>query len=40
MVFIHLWREDRAFSKYLRSTIPIPVYGFMVKVTDFEFFLC
>ena len=38
MDFIHLWREDRALSKILRSTIPIPVHGLKVKVTDFEFF--
>ena len=37
MDFIHLWREDRALSKILRSTIPIPVHGLKVKVTDFEF---
>ena len=36
MDFIHLWRDDRALSKILRSTIPIPVHGLMVKVTDFE----
>ena len=38
MDFIHLWREDRALSKILRSTIPIPVFGLKVNVTDFEFF--
>ena len=27
MDFIHLWRDDRALSKILRSTIPIPVHG-------------
>ena len=37
MDFIHLWRDDRALSKILRSTIPIPVHGLKVKVTDFEF---
>ena len=37
--FIHLWRDDRALSKSLRSTIPIPVRGLKVKVTDFEFFV-
>ena len=39
MDFIHLWRDDRALSKTLRSTIPIPVHGLKVKVTDFEFFV-
>ena len=41
MDFIHLWCEDRALSKMLRSTItiPIPVHGLNVKVTDFEFFV-
>ena len=37
--FIHLWRDDRALSKILRSTIPVPVHGLKVKVTDFEFFV-
>ena len=40
MDFIHLWRDDRALSKSLRSTIPIPVHGLKVKVTDFDFFAC
>ena len=35
MDFIHLWRDDSALSKILRSTIPIPVHGLEVKVTDF-----
>ena len=39
MDFIHLWRDDRALSKFLCSTIPIPVHGLNVKVTDFEFFV-
>ena len=38
MDLIHLLRDDRALSKILRSTIPIPVHGLKVKVTDFEFF--
>ena len=37
MDFIHLWHDDRALSKILRTTIPIPVHGLKVKVTDFEF---
>ena len=40
MDFIHLWRDDRALSKILRSTIPISVHCLKVKVTDSEFFLC
>ena len=39
MDFILLWRDDRALSKILRSTIPIPEHGLKVKVTDFEFFV-
>ena len=39
MDFIHLWLDDRALSSILRSTIPIPVHGLKVKVTDFEFFV-
>ena len=39
MDFIHLLREDRSLSKILRSTIPIPVHGLKVKVTDFELFV-
>ena len=37
MEFNHLWCDKRAMSKILRSTIPIPVHGLKVKVTDFEF---
>ena len=36
---IHLWCDDRALSIILRRTIPIPVHGLKVKVTDFEFFV-
>ena len=39
MDFIHSWHDDRALSKILRSTIPIPLHGLKVKVTDFEFFV-
>ena len=39
MDFIHLWRDDRALFKILRSTISILVHGLKVKVTDFEFFV-
>ena len=38
MDFIQLWCDDRALSKILCSTIPIPVHDFKIKVTDFEFF--
>ena len=38
MDFIQLWRDDRALSKILCSTIPIPVLDLKIKVTDFEFF--
>ena len=36
--FIQLWRDDRAMSKILCSTILIPVHDLKIKVTDFEFF--
>ena len=38
MDFIQLWRDDRALSKILCSSIPIPVHDLKIKVTDFEFF--
>ena len=38
MDFIQLWRDDRALSKILCSTIPIPVHDLKIKVTDFDFF--
>ena len=38
--FVQLWRDDRALSKILCSTIPISVHDFMIKVTDFEFLFC
>ena len=38
MDFIQLWRDDRALSKFLCSTIPIPVHDLKIKVTDFEYF--
>ena len=31
--------DNRALSKILRSTIPVPVHGLKVKATDFEFFV-
>ena len=39
MDFIQLRRDDRALSKILCSTIPIPVHDLKIKVTDFEFFI-
>ena len=38
MDFIQLWRDDRALSKILCSTIPIPVHDLKIKVKDLEFF--
>ena len=38
MDFNQLWRDDRALSKILCSTIPIPVHDLKIKVTDFDFF--
>ena len=38
MDFIQLWHDDRALSKILCSTIPIPVHDLKVKIKDFEFF--
>ena len=38
MDFIQLWRDNRALSKILCSTIPIPVHDLKIKVTDFGFF--
>ena len=36
--FNQLWRDDRALSKILCSTIPVSVHDLKVKVTNFEFF--
>ena len=38
MDFIQLWRDDRALSRILCSTIPVPVHDLKIKVTDFESF--
>ena len=38
MDFIQLWRIDRALSKILCSTIPIPVHDLKIQLKDFEFF--
>ena len=39
MDFIQLWCDDRALSKILCSTIPIPVHDIKIKVTEFDFFV-
>ena len=39
MDFIQLWLDDRALSKILCSTIPIPLHDLKIKVTGFEFFV-
>ena len=39
MDFIQLWRDNRALSKILCSTIPIPVLDLKIKVTEFDFFV-
>ena len=39
MDLIQLWRDDRALSKILCSTIPIPVHDLKIKLKDFEFYL-
>ena len=36
---IHVWHDDRNWSKILYGTIANPVHGLYVKVTDLEF-LC
>ena len=37
MDLVHVWYDDRCWSKILCSTIPNPVHDFEVKVTDLEF---
>ena len=37
MDLVHVWYDDRRWSKTLCSTIPIPIHDFKVKVTDLEF---
>ena len=39
MDLVHVWYDDRYWSKILQGTIPTPVHDLMVKVTDLEF-LC
>ena len=38
MYLVHVWYDDRYWSKILQGTIPIPVHDFEVKVTDLECF--
>ena len=35
MDLVHVWYDDRHWSKILHSTIPTPIYDLQVKVTDF-----
>ena len=39
MDLVHVWFDDRFWSKILRGTIPTPEHDLKVKVTDLEF-LC
>ena len=39
MDLVHVWYDDRYWSKILRGTIPNPVHDLKIKVTDLEF-LC
>ena len=39
MDFIQLWRDDRALSKILCTTIPVAVHDLKIKVTDFDSFV-
>ena len=36
MDLVHLWYNDRYWSKILHSVIPDPIHDFKVKVTDLE----
>ena len=36
MDLVHVWCDDRYWSKILHSTIPTPIHNFKVKVTDLE----
>ena len=38
MDFIQLWRDNRALSKILYGTIPVPVHDLKIELKDFEFF--
>ena len=36
MDLVHVWYDDRYWSKILHSAIPTPILYFKVKVTDLE----
>ena len=39
MDLVHMWYDDRYWSKLLCSTITIPLHSLKVKVTDLDFFM-
>ena len=39
MDLVHVWYDDRYWSKILWGTIHTPVHDFKVKVTDLRFFM-
>ena len=39
MDLVHVWCEDRYWSKILHSAIPTPIHHFKVKVTDLRTFM-
>ena len=39
MDLVHVWCDDRYWSKILWGTIPTPVYDLKVKITDIEFYV-
>ena len=39
MDLVHVWCDDRYWSKILHSSIPTPIHDFKVKVTDLELML-
>ena len=36
MDLVHVWYDDRYWSKILHSAIPTPIHDFKVKITDLE----
>ena len=36
MDLVHVWSDDRYWSKILHSAIPTPIHDFKVKVTDLD----
>ena len=38
MDLVHVWVDDRYWSKMLRNTIPTPIHDLKVSVTDFFMF--